>query len=283
MKNIQNCFHLNNGAKIPCMGLGAWRISNDKEGTDIVKTAIECGYRHIDTAALYHNEKAVGNAVRSCGLPRNELFITSKLGNNDHGYKNTLTAFDKTMNELKIEYLDLYLIHWPKPYSIRDRWAEMNAETWQAFEELYNKGLIKAIGVSNFLKHHLEALERTAKIEPMVNQLEMHPCYFQTEIYNYCGQRGIIVEAWSPLMAGRAFDMPLLIEIAGKYNKSVSQICLRWSFEKGLLPLPKSSKKERMIENADIFDFELSGEDMERIKSLQNIGRVGAHPDTASF
>ncbi|NMB30361.1 MAG: aldo/keto reductase [Clostridiales bacterium] len=283
MRSIKDTFTLNNGVEIPCVGFGTWNLENNQSGIDIIKTAIDCGYRHIDTAAAYHNENAVGKAVIGSGLPREEIFVTSKLDNASHGYEETLIAFDRTMNELGLDYLDLYLIHWPRPYAIRDRWKELNEGTWLAFEELYKKGLIKAIGVSNFLEHHLEPIFDKCNIKPMVNQIEIHPQYPQHDIVSFCKSNEILVEAWSPLIGGRAFKNPLLIEMAKKYNKTVSQICLRWSIQMGALPLPKSSTAERMKENADIFNFEISDADINKMKQLEELGSVGSHPDTAKF
>lgn len=283
MKSIQDTFTLSNGVKIPCVGFGTWNLENSQSGIDIIKTAIDCGYRHIDTAAAYHNENAVGRAVTTSGLPREEIFVTSKLDNASHGYEETLAAFDRTMNELGLDYLDLYLIHWPKPYAIRDRWKILNEGTWLAFEELYEKGLIKAIGVSNFLEHHLEPIFDKCNVMPMVNQIEIHPQYPQYDIVSFCKSNGILVEAWSPLIGGRAFKNAILIEMAKKYGKTVSQICLRWSIQMGALPLPKSSTAQRMRENADIFDFEISAEDINVLRQLEELGSVGSHPDTAEF
>lgn len=283
MKNIKDTFTLSNGVKIPCVGFGTWNLENSQVGIDIIKTAIECGYRHIDTAAAYHNESAVGKAITASGLQREEIFVTSKLDNASHGYEETLAAFDKTMNELGLDYLDLYLIHWPKPYAIRDRWKELNEGTWLAFEELYEKGLIKAIGVSNFLEHHLEPIFNKCNVKPMVNQIEIHPQYPQRDIVSFCKSNDMLIEAWSPLIGGRAFKNPLLIEMAQKYDRTVSQICLRWSIQMGALPLPKSSTAQRMKENADIFDFEIADEDINTMKQLEALGSVGSHPDTAKF
>lgn len=282
MKSIQDTYVLSNGVKIPCMGFGTFKLPNNEHTVDIIKQAIDCGYRHIDTAFVYENEEATGKAVRSCGLKRNELFITSKLGNRDHGYENTMKEFEMTMNNLGLDYLDLYLIHWPKPLKYRDIWKEANEGTWKAFEELYDAGKIKAIGVSNFLPEHIEALLETVRIAPMVNQLELHPQYVQREAVSYCKDHMIIVEAWSPLIRGN-LDHPILLILAAKYNKTPAQIVLRWSIQHGFLPLPKASGRERMLENKDIFDFELSEEDIEAMKVLEAYGRTGAHPDTTPF
>ncbi len=282
MNSIQDSYVLSNNNKIPCVGFGTWKLLEDDSSVDTIKTAIDCGYRHIDTAFSYHNEKSVGRAIRTCGLKRNELFVTTKLSNGAHGYENTMKEFEMSMNNLDIEYVDLYLVHWPRPLSIRDTWREHNEGTWKAFEELYNAGKVKAIGVSNFLETHLDAILETATIAPMVNQLELHPQYVQRDVVEYCKNHRIIVEAWSPLIKGE-FDHPVLMEIAKKHNKSVAQVLLRWSIQHGFLPLPKASRKERMLENADIFDFMLSDEDIEAMKALESLGKTGAHPDTAEF
>ncbi|MDF2541757.1 MAG: yvgN [Herbinix sp.] len=283
MDSLQDSYVLSNGIKIPCIGFGTWKLPNEISTVDIIKTAIDCGYRHIDTAYAYHNENAVGKAVRSCGLKRNELFITSKLDNPSHGYENTMKEFDKTMNNLGIDYLDLYLIHWPRPILFRENWKEVNEGTWKAFEELYQDGKIKAIGLSNFLVHHIEALMETATIAPMVDQLELHPQYVQRETVNYCKDHRMIIEAWSPLILGRAFDHPILVKIAHKYRKTPAQVLLRWSIQHSFVPLPKASSLERIQENADVFDFTLSEEDIEEMKELEALGQTGPHPDTAVF
>lgn len=282
MNNIKDSFVLSNEVKIPCVGFGTWNLPDADTTVDIIKTAIDCGYRHIDTAFTYYNEKSVGKAIRTCGLQREELFVTSKLSNYSHGYENTLKEFEQTMNNLDIEYLDLYLIHWPRPLAIRDSWKEANEGTWKAFEELYKAGKIRAIGVSNFLEHHLDAILEIATIAPMVNQLELHPQYVQREVVEYCKDRRMIVEAYSPLIRGD-FNHPVLIEIAKKYNKSVAQVLLRWSIQHGFVPLPKASTIERMMENADIFNFKLTEEDIEAMKVLETLGKTGSHPDTADF
>lgn len=282
MTSIQDSYVLSNGNKIPCVGFGTWRLPEADTTVDIVKTAIDCGYRHIDTAFSYNNELSVGKAIRTCGLKRNELFVTSKLSNGGHGYENTIKEFEMSMDNLDIDYVDLYLIHWPRPLSIRDTWKEHNEGTWKAFEELYKTGKIKAIGVSNFLDTHLDAILEIATIAPMVNQLELHPQYVQRDVVEYCKDRRMIVEAWSPLIKG-TFDHPILIDIAKKHNKSIAQILLRWSLQHGFLPLPKTSNKKRMLENADIFDFKLSEEDIETMKALETLGKTGSHPDTADF
>lgn len=282
MNCVQDSYVLSNGVKIPCVGFGTWKLQNDDTSVDIVKTAIDCGYHHIDTAFGYRNEEAVGRAVRGCGLKRSELFITSKLDNGDHGYEDTLKEFDMTMNNLGIDYLDLYLIHWPVPLKNRDNWKEVNQGSWKAFEELYQEGKIKAIGVSNFLEHHIDSLLESATIAPMVDQLELHPQYVQREAVSYCKDHRIIVEAWSPLIKGQLGD-PLLLEMAARYQKTPAQLVLRWSIQHGFLPLPKSTSRTRMLENMDIFDFDITAEDLELMKTLEVFGRTGPHPDSAPF
>lgn len=283
MKGIQDCYELHNGVKIPCIGFGTWKLPNTQQGTDIIKTALALGYRHIDTAEGYENEKAVGKAVRTCGIPRKEIFVTSKLDNKMHGYENTIKAFRQTMENLELDYLDLFLIHWPAPVQIRDSWQEKNDETWIAMEELYKKGVIKAIGVSNFLEHHLEALMQMANIKPMVNQIEFHPQYVPEQLHKFCKKRDILVEAWSPFIGGKAFRYEILKEISEKYNKTVAQLCIAWSLQKGVLPLPKASSPERIKENMEVFDFEISQEDILKIKELELLGGIGPNPDTAPF
>jgi diketogulonate reductase-like aldo/keto reductase len=282
MDNVQDSYVLSNGVKIPCVGFGTWKLINDEPSVDVIKTAIDCGYRHIDTAFAYQNEKAVGKALRECGLKRSELFLTSKLDNPDHGYESTLKEFHMSMDHLGVDYLDLYLIHWPIPLKYRENWKEMNEGTWKAFEELYQEGKIKAIGVSNFLSHHLDALLENATIAPMVDQLELHPQFPQRETVNYCKEKRIIVEAWRPLINGQ-MNHPLLNEIAQKYQKTVAQLLLRWSVQHGFVPLPKASSKERIIENTKIFDFEISPEDIEALKALEALGQTGPNPDSTAF
>lgn len=282
VKKLTDTYTLRNGVKIPCIGYGTF-LMDDAAAEKTVIDAVNAGYRHIDTASYYGNETGIGAAVRNCGVPREELFVTSKLWNDDQGYDATLKAFDKTMNKLGLDYLDLYLIHWPAPAKIRDRYREYNRETWRAFEKLYNEGRIKAIGVSNFLVHHLKPLMEAAEIQPMVNQLELHPAYPQREIVNFCKENDILVEAWSPLMRGRALDNPLLLELSKKYGKSVAQLLVRWCVQYGVLPLPKTQNPGRMAENADVFGFELSTEDVKKMRELEVLGRTGGDPDNAPF
>lgn len=279
MKNLQDCYSLENGVKIPCLGLGTWKVPLEQV-IPAVKEAIKIGYRHIDTATSYGNEAGVGQALKECGVPREELFITSKLWNPHQGYESTHEAFQRTLNELGLEYLDLYLIHWPigKEFP-KEQWKRLNQETWKAFEELYEEGKIRAIGVSNFLPHHFENLMETAKIQPMVDQLEIHPGMLQEDAVAYAKERNMLVEAWSPLSTGKLFEVKELKELALKYERTVAQICLRWNLQKGNLPIPKTVTPSRMIENSKIFEFSISSDDMKVIDALTDCGWSGFDPD----
>ena len=270
--NLKNTTTLHNGVKMPWMGLGVFKVTEGEEVIQSVKAAIGNGYISIDTAAIYGNEEGVGQAIRESGVPREELFITSKVWNSDQGYESTLKAYETSLNKLGLDYLDLYLIHWPG----KDKYKE----TWKALEKLYKEGRVHAIGVSNFQIHHLEDLISTAEIKPMVNQVEYHPHLTQKELQAFCKKEGIQLEAWSPLKQGQLLNEPILVDIAHKYNKSVAQVILRWDLQNGVVTIPKSIKEHRIIENADVFDFELSAEDMEKIDGLNQDSRAGSHPDT---
>lgn len=275
----ENFYTLSNNYKVPNIGFGTFRTPSGEETEQSVLNAIKAGYRHIDCAAAYGNEKSVGDAIRKSGIAREELFVTSKLWNDDKGYENTLAAFQRTLEDLQLDYLDLYLIHWPIAKASKENWQEVNSESWRAFEELYAQGKIKAIGVSNFLPHHLEPLLATAKIQPMVNQIEFHPGMLQEEIVEFCKERNILVEAWAPFSNGQILKHPVLMEIAERYKKSVAQVSLRWIIQKGIVPLPKSVTPERIINNLEVFDFELSAQDVEKIDKLTDCGSSGLHPD----
>lgn len=279
---LSNCRTLSNGVSIPCIGYGTWQMPNGDGTAAAVLSAIQAGYRHIDTAAGYGNEQSVGSAVRASGLARGELFITSKLANSDHGYEATRTAFQRTLDSLGTDYLDLYLIHWPNPLAFRDRWKQANAETWRAMEEFYQQGLIRAIGVSNFCQRHLEALLETAQVKPMVNQLSLSPGMPQDELCRYSRAQGMVLEAYSPLGTGKVLNVPEMAAYAEKYGRSVAQICLRWSIQMGFLPLPKSADPARMAQNIQVFDFSLSEEDVAAIAAL-DCGSVPRDPDTITF
>ena len=283
MKGLTDTFTLHNGYKIPCVGFGTWQTPDGETAVQAVKSAIENGYRHIDTAAVYQNEVGVGQGIIASGVDRKELFVTSKVWNTERGYEKTIAAFHQTLSDLQLDYLDLYLIHWPAIAKQYDNWEQLNAETWRAMEDLYKAGKIKAIGVSNFLPHHLESLLQQCTITPMVNQIEFHPGYMQKETVEYCQQHQILVEAWSPLGNGKLLSNPLLQEIAQKYDKSVAQLCIRWVLQHDLLPLPKSITPERIQQNADVFDFDISAEDMNKIDSMAYCGGSGLNPDDIDF
>lgn len=279
----ENFYTLSNNYKIPNIGFGTFRTPSGEETEQSVLNAIKAGYRHIDCAAAYGNEKSVGEAIRKSGVAREELFVTSKLWNDDKGYEKTLAAFNRTLEDLQLDYLDLYLIHWPIAKASKNNWQEANSESWRAFEELYNQGKIKAIGVSNFLPHHLEPLLATAKIQPMVNQIEFHPGMLQEETVAFCKQRNILVEAWAPFSNGQILKHPVLKEIADQYKKSVAQLSLRWIIQKGIVPLPKSVTPERIKNNLEVFDFEINVQDVEKIDRLTDCGSSGLHPDKVDF
>ena len=277
--HLQASTTLHNGVKMPWFGLGVFKVEEGAELENAVSTAIKHGYRSIDTAAIYENEAGVGRGIgqglKDAAIDRAELFVTSKVWNADLGYESTLAAYETSLTKLGLDYLDLYLIHWPVEGKFK--------EAWRALETLYIQGKVKAIGVSNFQIHHLEELMKDAEIKPMVNQVEYHPRLTQLELRDYCKQMGIQLEAWAPLMQGQLFDNALLQEIAASYNKSVAQIILRWDLQNGVVTIPKSTKDARIVANSEVFDFELTLEDMERISSLNENHRVGPDPDNFDF
>lgn len=285
MNKISDCFELYNGIKIPCIGYGTWQAPSGEVTIEGVKAAIKAGYRNIDTAAAYYNEDSVGEGIRQsieeCGVSREELFISTKLWNDHRGYDLTMKAFEESMSKLKLDYLDLYMIHWPAVKMWYSDWREINASTWRAFEKLYKEGRIKSIGVSNFLAHHIEALIEDSEIKPMVNQIEYHPGFGQVESAEYCKKNGIVVEAWSPFGTGDVLKNNELKKFAEKYNKDVAQICIRWLLQKNILPLPKSTHEARIISNAQVFDFKLNDEEMRKIDNLPYCGGMKFDPDTA--
>lgn len=279
MKSLADTFTLSNGVQIPCIGFGTWQTPDGETAVKAVEAALADGYRHIDAAAIYGNEESVGKAIANSGVKRGELFVTSKLWNDEHGYESTLRAFDKTLKDLGLEYLDLYLIHWPVPAKFKNDWQKKNAETWKAFEELYKEGRIRAIGVSNFLPHHVEELKKTAEIMPMVNQIEYHPGLMQKEVADYSQKEGMLIEAYSPLGTGKMLGNETLKGIAEKYGKSVAQICIRWVLQNGVLPLPKSVTPSRIADNAQVFDFELAADDMAVIDAMVDPDGTTNDPD----
>ncbi|WP_368222866.1 aldo/keto reductase [Bacillus velezensis] len=270
---------LHNGVEMPWFGIGVFKVEEGAELVNAVKTALVHGYRSVDTAAIYGNEEGVGKGIRQglqeAGLKREDIFVTSKVWNADLGYEETLKAFDTSLEKLGLDYLDLYLIHWP----VEGKYID----AWRALETLYRDGRIKAIGVSNFQIHHLKHLMKETEIKPMINQVEYHPRLTQKELLAFCTEQGIQLEAWSPLMQGQLLDHPVLQEIAEKYGKSAAQVILRWDLQNGVITIPKSTKKHRIEENANVFDFELSADDMKRIDDLNENLRVGPDPDNFDF
>ncbi|MEZ2656820.1 aldo/keto reductase [Aneurinibacillus aneurinilyticus] len=273
--SISDCAVLHNGVRMPWLGLGVYKTQDGEEVEQAVKAAVEAGYRSIDTASLYHNERGVGKAIQACGIPREDLFITTKIWNSNQGYDSTLYAFEESLKKLGLEYLDLYLIHWP----VKEKYKE----TWRAMEKLYKDGLVRAIGVSNFHVHHLEDLLTSAHIIPMVNQVEFHPRLTQKTLLIFCKEKGIQLEAWSPLMRGRLLDEPMLNNIARKHGKTPVQVILRWDLQHEVVTIPKSVHAERIVANADIFDFTLSDEEMRQIDALNRNERSGQDPDHFHF
>ncbi|MCM3790013.1 aldo/keto reductase [Domibacillus indicus] len=272
LASLKDTVTLHNGVKMPWMGLGVFKVTEGEEVVESVKAAIRNGYISIDTAAIYKNEEGVGQGIRESGVPREDLFVTSKVWNSDQGYETTLQAFETSLNKIGLDYLDLYLIHWPGVDKYKD--------TWKALEKLYKDGRVRAIGVSNFQIHHLQELMSDCEIKPMVNQVEFHPHLTQKELLAFCKNEGIQMEAWSPLKQGQLLNELVLTDIAHKHNKSVAQVILRWDLQHEVVTIPKSIKEHRIIENADIFDFELTQEDMEKIDALNQDSRAGSHPDT---
>jgi len=283
MKSLTDCYYTYNGVGVPCVGYGSWRTPAGEVCVKGVLTALSTGYRHIDTATVYENEESVGEAIRKSSVPRKEIFLTSKLWNTDHGKKNTRKAFETSLKKLKTDYLDLYLIHWPIAYDYRGSYPQEMLESWRIMEELYQAGLIRAIGVSNFLTHHLELLIKEASIIPMVNQIELHVGYRQQKTVDYCKAKNIVLEAWSPICKGTAFEVPEVKAVARRHNKTGAQVLIRWCLEKGYAPLPKSVTPSRIRENADVFDFSLSKEDIAALDSVTQVGRLGSHPDNCGF
>lgn len=265
---MEKYFELSNKALIPNIGFGTWRVPESQQCVDSVLCALDCGYRHIDTAYFYKNEKSIGEAVHQSGIHRDDIFITSKLWNDFHGYESTLAAFEESVKALGTDHLDLYLIHWPNPLKYRDDWARANAETWRAFEKLYRDGRVRAIGVSNFMPHHLEELMKTAEIAPMVNQIEMQPGLNRDKERECNEKYGILTEAWAPFQIGEVLNDVTVCALAEKHQKTPAQIILRWFLQKKVVPLPKSVTPERILSNIQVYDFELSAEDMALMDSI---------------
>ncbi|KZE97273.1 Glyoxal reductase [Geobacillus stearothermophilus] len=275
MNSLQDCAVLHNGVQMPWVGLGVYKVKEGEEVKSAVRTALEIGYRHIDTAAFYENEEGVGQAIRESGIPREQVFVTTKVWNTDQGYETTLKAFDASLKKLGFDYVDLYLVHWP----VKGKYKE----TYKALEKLYKDGYVRAIGVSNFQIHHLQDVLADCEIKPMVNQVEYHPRLTQKELLTFCRENGIQLEAWSPLMRGEILTEPTIVEIGKKYGKTPAQVVLRWDLQHGVVTIPKSVTPARIKENADIFDFSLTDEEMKQIDALNLNKRVGPDPDNFNF
>lgn len=283
MKKPTDTYKLYNGVEIPCIGFGTWQTPDGEVAVSSVRCAIEAGYRHIDTAQVYGNEESVGRGIRESGVSREELFITTKLWNTNHTYDRTMSTFEESMKKLGLDYLDLFLIHWPNPAGFRDRWQSANAESWKAMEELYKAGRIRAIGISNFRPHHIDELLKTAEIAPMVNQIRLCPGDTQDAVVDYCREHGMLLEAYSPLGVGRVFEVPEVQAMAEKYGRSIAQVCIRWSLQRGYLPLPKSVTPSRIVDNLNVFDFELDDEDVTLLAGLTGCAGLESDPDKTGF
>lgn len=273
--NLDSKLELNNGVKIPVLGLGTLNAHGESLQKAIL-WATEAGYRHIDTAKAYGNEKDVGEAIKKSGLPRDELFITTKLWNDDHGYDNTLKAIDQSLRNLQMDYVDLYLIHWPV--------SGRRVETWKAMNDILGKEKARAIGVSNFTSSHIQELLEDSDVVPAVNQIEFTPYLYQKDLHSYCKSKGIEIEAWSPLTHGVKLNDPNLVKIANKYEKSTAQVLIRWNLQHQNIVIPKSEKKEHIIDNTKVFDFTISNEDMERLNALnEDLRTSGWDPYSDKF
>lgn len=283
MNSLTDTYTLSNGVSIPCVGFGTWQSKDGPEARDSVAEALRAGYRHIDTAQGYGNEESVGLAVKESGLKREDIFITSKLVNSVRGYNETLSAFHESLRKLGTDYMDLFLIHWPRPINFRDDWEAQNAQSWRAMEDLYREGKVRAIGISNFHPHHIEALLKTATVAPMVNQIRLAPGDTQDEVVSFSREKGMLLEAYSPLGVGKVFEVPQMKDLARKYGKSIAQIAIRWSLQRGYLPLPKSVTPARIRENTEVFDFQLDDADVELIAGLKGCVGYSADPDSITW
>ena len=281
---MMEVYRLSNGVTIPKIGFGTWQIPDGVEVYNSVTHALKVGYRHVDTAQIYRNEVGVGRAIADSDLAREEIFLTTKVWNDKHDYDLAKASIEESLEKLGVDYVDLLLIHWPNPKALReqDAWKAGNAGAWKAMEEAYRAGRVRAIGVSNFMIHHLEALLETADIKPHVNQILLAPGCSQDELVAFCRQEDILLEAYSPLGTGSIFDNPVAQELAAKYGKSVAQVALRWSLQKGFLPLPKSVTPQNIEANLQIFDFELSENDLEILDKLDGV-KSQKNPDEVDF
>ncbi len=276
-------YKLQNGVLIPSIGFGTWQIADGEQTIQAVSKALEVGYRHIDTAAVYGNEKGVGKAINESKVKRNDIFVTTKLWNTDRGYQPAIEAFEKSLERLGLDYIDMYLLHWPCSHSQSIDWKAKNLQSWQALEHLYTKGLVRAIGVCNFLPTHLDALLPEATITPMVNQVEYHPGFTQKEVVDYCAAKDILIEAWSPLGRGNIMKNSLLEDMASKYHITVAQLTLAWILYNGHLPLPKSVTPAYIKSNFEVFDIKLDPSDIAILDNLEYFGSSELHPDKIDF
>ena len=274
-----NSYKLNNGVAIPEIGFGTWQLTENVE--QVIHWALNAGYTHIDTAAAYKNEKEIAEAIKTSGKKRSDLFLTTKVWASERGCEKAKNAIETSLANLETDVIDLMLIHWPAKTS-QENWEEENEQTWKALEEYYAQGKIRAIGVSNFMVHHLEALLKTAKVKPMVNQIEYHPGYLQEDAVAFCKEHDILVEAWSPIGSGRILEDQLLNDLAKKYNTNVGAICIQFCLQNGILPLPKSTSQKNIENNIQI-NFQLDNEDMVLIKNMPQTGWSGLNPDEVPF
>lgn len=270
ISGLQGTFTLNNKSEMPYFGLGTFQSNDGEEVRNAVRYALNTGYRLIDTASFYDNEKGVGEGVRESDIPREDVFVTTKVWNDDQGFEQALKAYDRSLDKLGMDYVDLLLVHWPVSGKFKD--------TWRAFEKIYAEGRVKAIGISNFLEVHLDQLLPDVKVMPMVNQMEFHPYLIQQSLLDRCARHNIVYQAWSPIMHGKVFGIEVLKEIGHKYGKNEAQVVLRWDLQRGVATIPKSAVKERIEQNAQIFDFELTDNDMKAINALDHNHRLGYDP-----
>ncbi|HKM29914.1 MAG TPA: aldo/keto reductase [Bacilli bacterium] len=283
LSNSNAAYTLSNGVKIPVIAFGTWQVKNGEEAYNAVTNALKAGYRHIDSAEGYYNEESVGLAIRESGIARKDIFLTTKLTNKHVTYEDAKGAIEASLKRLGLDYIDLYIIHWPNPISCRPNYELRNSEVYRAMEDAYNEGKIRAIGVSNFRIHHLEALLKTAKVKPMINQILINPSDMQEEVVAFNEAHDILTEAYSPLGTGKIFAVEVLKEIAAKYKKTVGQVVLRWSLEHGYLPLPKTITPQRIVENYQLFDFKLKPEDIKLIDGLHGVTGLATDPDKTTF
>jgi len=281
--NKDATYELKNGVRVPVIGFGTWQTPDGEVAESSVLDALNAGYRHIDTAAVYGNEESVGRAIAKSGIARSEIFVTTKLWNDNLTYDDAKNALQTSLDKLGLDYVDLYLIHWPNPLAVRDSWRERNADVYKYMEDALESGLVRAIGVSNFHDHHIAALLETARVVPMVNQIHLSPSEMQPNVVAANDKFGILTQAYSPLGTGTILEVPQLVEIAKKHGKTPAQIAIRWSLEKGYNPLPKSVTTSRIESNLDVFDFTLTEDEMKIIESLGGTGRVATNPDDREF